>query len=207
MEHLGAGRAVQDVPISCVNGKLEERWLSMTLSLQGKGLEQIVADHITDIHDHMSRQRFLEKLTNNVKENTANSPTGLAINSHYQGPKTFVSYEEPLTIIIKTLIDNSIKHGLANSECGQINIELLIQDDYCEINYHDNSIGLKEEIKDHIFQPFFTTSRGKSDTSGLGLYAIDNIVSNLFQGHLHIMDNDQGFHLSIQLPPVKLDDR
>jgi signal transduction histidine kinase len=109
-------------------------------------------------------------------------------------------------VIIESLIDNSIKHGFSANEGSRkgckIEIELLVNDDdRCEINYHDNGKGIDEEIKDKVFQPFFTTSRGNEETSGLGLYAIDNIVNNLFQGKLSIQNQDKpGFHLHIELP-------
>lgn len=299
IEQVEAGRPVTGVPVLCVNGKQEEHWLGITLSLQGEDKDRTIEGHITDIHDHMSRQQekenqnkkrmnslqlliagisheintplgnnlttlsFIEDIHEELTEkknedqiialdNLKTSfsilkqnekkidqiikrfamvstgylqaiPTklygkgfliqlaeeqqdlleGLIIKTQYEGPEYFVTYEESLTIILNGLIDNSIRHGLVDRENGEIEIEMLVKEKHCEINYHDNGKGLKEDIKDQIFQPFFTTSRGRSETSGLGLYAIDNIVKNLFQGSLEIMDSEKnGFHLHINLPHV-----
>lgn len=297
IDQIEAGRAVAGVPVLCINGQKEERWLSLTLSLQGENEQRTIEGHITDIHDHMSRQQEKEDqnkkrmdslqlliagisheintpLGNNLttlsfiedihtelaaqqndkqaealdnlktsfsilKQNEKKIdqiikrfamvstgylqaiPTklygqgfltdlakeqqglleGLTIATRYEGPEYFVTYEESLAIILNGLIDNSIRHGLVDRENGVIEIEMLVKETHCEIKYHDNGSGLKEDIKDQIFQPFFTTSRGRSETAGLGLYAIDNIVKNLFQGNLQIMDSKKtGFHLHINLP-------
>lgn len=301
--YLELGQNVVGLPLLCLTAKGSEKWLAITLSLQGDCEHRTIEGHVLDIHDRMSRQQekeaqdqqrmdslkllisgiaheintplgnnlttlsFIDDLYNDLAEdanskqqaslenfnasldilkqnehriaqlvkrftmvstgylqaapvaiegevmlkkiaiNHQDHQQGLTINTYYEGPKTFISYEDPLTIILEGLIDNSIKHGLANKDNGKIEIELLIKDDSCEINYHDNGKGISEEIKDKVFQPFFTTSRGNKETSGLGLYAIDNIVKNLFHGTLNIQQssnsNKPGFHLHIELPQLK----
>jgi PAS domain S-box-containing protein len=303
IDHLELGRPVDGLPLLCLTANGQERWLALTLSLQGNSDNRTIEGHITDIHDRMSRQREkeqhdrqrmdslkllisgiaheintplgnnlttlsfvddiykeLDQQCNNSQRNALDnlntsfeilkhneyriaqlvkrftmvstgylqaSPVeidgedmlqkiatnhqdkiaGLSIVTYYDGPKMFISYEDPLTIIIEGLIDNSIKHGLTGKEQGKVEIELLIKDARCEINYHDNGKGIDENIKDQIFQPFFTTSRGNEETSGLGLYAIENIVKNLFHGSLEIPqginENKPGFHLHIKLPQLK----
>lgn len=304
--HLELGRSVEGLPLLCLTARGNERWLALTLSLQGESHNRTIEGHVTDIHDRMSRQRekeeqdrqrmdslkllisgiaheintplgnnlttlsFVDEIYNELDEHCNKSQksalenlntsfellkhnehriaqlikrftmvstgylqatpvaiegedmlqkiainhqehlAGLRINTYYEGPETFISYEDPLTIIIEGLIDNSIKHGLAGKDNGKIEIEMIVKESGCEINYHDNGKGIDEEIKDKIFQPFFTTSRGNEETSGLGLYAIDNIVKNLFNGHLNIeesMNPDKpGFHLHIELPTLNPQD-
>lgn len=143
-------------------------------------------------------KNILQTITNHYQQQLHN----LVIHTHYQGPETFTSYEEPLILIIENLIDNSIKHGLTDISNPAIQIKLHIEDGHGEINYHDNGKGINDELKDKIFQPFFTTSRGNQATSGLGLYAVENIVKNLFRGHLKITSEAAGFQLHIKLPQL-----
>ncbi len=304
-KHLEIGRSINGLPLLCLTAKGEERWLAVTLSLQGDSQNRTFEGYITDIHDRMSRQQekelqdrqrmdslklliagisheintplgnnlttlsFVEEIYNELDEHCTNNQrealqnlntsfsllkhneqrisqlvkrfsmvsTGylqaepvvidgedmlqkiaidhqnkiveLSINTYYDGPKTFISYQDPLIIIIEGLIDNSIKHGLVGKKNGKIEIELIIKEDSAELNYHDNGKGIAEEIKDKIFQPFFTTSRGNEETSGLGLYAIDNIVKNLFSGSININQglnaNNPGFHLHIELSQLRIE--
>lgn len=142
-----------------------------------------------------------ESLLKNLEINHQEKLKGLIIDASYSGPEDFISYEDALIIILEGLIDNSIKHGLGAVSQPRIEVSMTIKDNSCELSYKDNGTGISDEIKDQIFQPFFTTSRGNEGTSGLGLYAIDNIVKNLFHGTLKL-DNSQGFQLSIQLPTL-----
>lgn len=303
--HLELGKTVEGLPVLCLTHSGAERWLALTLSLQGDGMNRTIEGHVTDIHDRMSRQRekeehhrqrmdslkllisgisheintplgnnlttlsFVDEIYQELDEHCLQSQKatidnlktsfgllkhneyriaqlvkrfamvstgylqaapvsiegqtwlekiafdhqnhlhGLKIYTYYHGPETFISYQDPLTLILESLIDNSIKHGLKDKENSRIEIELLIKDERCEIHYHDNGKGISDDIKDKIFQPFFTTSRGNEETSGLGLYAIDNIVKNLFQGRVSVRDNrnntQSGFHLHIELPKLHND--
>jgi len=143
-----------------------------------------------------------KEMLQNLVINHQEKLQGLIIDTSYSGPKTFISYQDPLIIILEGLIDNSIKHGLDNVEAPHIEIGMKIKDNSCELSYQDNGKGIDGDIKDQIFQPFFTTSRGNEETSGLGLYAIDNIVRNLFKGSLKIKDQ-VGFYITIKLPELK----
>jgi signal transduction histidine kinase len=140
-----------------------------------------------------------EDLLRNLEISHQEKLRELTITASYSGPETFISYEDPLIIILEGLIDNSIKHGLIEIAQPRIDIEMVIKDNSCKLYYQDNGKGIPENIKDQIFQSFFTTSRGNEETSGLDLYAIDNIVKYLFKGSLKL-ENSQGFKLSIQLP-------
>jgi signal transduction histidine kinase len=42
------------------------------------------------------------------------------------------------------------------------------------IIYHDNGIGISDDIVDNIYEPFFTTKRAEGST-GLGLNIVYNI--------------------------------
>lgn len=53
----------------------------------------------------------------------------------------------------------------------------VISDDMAEISISDNGIGIKDEIKDKIFYPFFTT-KAVGEGTGLGLAISYGIVQN-----------------------------
>lgn len=67
------------------------------------------------------------------------------------------------------------------------------------IDVEDNAGGIPEDIKERIFEPYFTT---KSDTSGtgLGLYMSKAIIENHFNGTLDVESKNGMTRFSITLP-------
>jgi signal transduction histidine kinase len=63
------------------------------------------------------------------------------------------------------------------SKSGEIKIEISKAQEKIKIVVSDNGEGIKPEILDQIFHPFFTTKEDDKGT-GLGLYIIKNIVEH-----------------------------
>jgi len=93
--------------------------------------------------------------------------------------------------ILTNLITNSVRHGFNNKENNRIVIDISKKHDTVEINYHDNGIGLSEEVKKHIFDPFFTTARQDGGV-GLGMSIIYNLITQTLKGDILIDNIDTG---------------
>ena len=141
----------------------------------------------------------LKLQTNELLQKYRESHPDVDFRLQYSGPACLHTYEEPLQIIFEGLIENSLSHGLKGITNGCINIEISHTMTELNILFKDNGLGIQEEIREKIFEPFFTTSRGSIENSGLGLYAIENIVINLFHGQLHL-EPGPGFNLRLTLP-------
>jgi signal transduction histidine kinase len=76
--------------------------------------------------------------------------------------------------IKETLINLIINSCEAMEKGGEITITEKAKNGYVEIVLKDNGPGIPEEIKDKIFQPFFTT---KDFGSGLGLSIVEKIIT------------------------------
>lgn len=68
-----------------------------------------------------------------------------------------------------------------------------------EIRVIDNGAGVSDNIKDKIFQPFFTTKPSGQGT-GLGLSLAYDIVTKAHHGELRIEDTEQGACFVVVLP-------
>jgi signal transduction histidine kinase len=96
------------------------------------------------------------------------------------------SYPGPLEQVISNLIDNAILHGFHEQAGGDITIMAQSLDqDYIEIRFMDNGVGIHESDIAKIFDPFFTTKLGKGG-SGLGLNIVYNIVTVLLGGKVSV---------------------
>lgn len=85
-----------------------------------------------------------------------------------------------LAQIITNLIMNSIIHGFEESDQGDIRISIGKAKGGMNLRYEDNGKGMSQESLTKVFDPFFTTRRGKGGT-GLGM----NIVYKLITDSLH----------------------
>jgi two-component system, NtrC family, sensor histidine kinase AtoS len=87
--------------------------------------------------------------------------------------------ENRLKQLFMNLIINSIEAVLAG---GQIDIKILCQMDFAEIEISDNGYGIPEDIQDLILNPFYSTKINKKNT-GLGLSICMQILKE-HQGEL-----------------------
>ncbi|MDZ7372737.1 MAG: PAS domain S-box protein [candidate division KSB1 bacterium] len=65
--------------------------------------------------------------------------------------------------------------GVQRDELGPAGLLLPERKRYAEILVEDTGIGMSEEVREHIFEPFFTSKDGKGGT-GLGLAIVFKIV-------------------------------
>jgi len=106
----------------------------------------------------------------------------------------------PINQILINLILNSIIHGFENKAEGTINISVICLSDQLHINYKDDGIGIDENIKAKVFEPFTTTKRG-SGGSGLGMHLVYNLVTQALNGHIDFESNiGEGTTFNVTFP-------
>jgi len=97
--------------------------------------------------------------------------------------------------VFTNLINNAID---ALPQGGQIKVKTFKRDSYIFIKMEDNGIGILKEMKDRIFDPFFT-SKGPQST-GLGLSVSYGII-NRHRGTITVdTAKDKGTAFTISLP-------
>ena len=79
---------------------------------------------------------------------------------------------------LKQVFANLVKNGLAAMpEGGQVSVRAAVvqreEREYCRIWVRDTGSGIDEEIRERVFDPYFTT---KKDGTGLGLTIVERIV-------------------------------
>lgn len=96
------------------------------------------------------------------------------------------------------LLTNLIKNAQESVDQGEINIEITtkIIDNHLELAIMDNGHGFKEEIIEHVFEPYETTKQGGS---GLGLAIVKKIVEE-HGGSISTHNLEIGAKITILLP-------
>ena len=97
------------------------------------------------------------------------------------------------------VVDEKKKSGLENYE-PTVSITTKKEFDKLIISVSDNGNGMKKEVKDKIFQPFFTTKPTGKGT-GLGLSMSFDIITNGHHGELKVESvEEKGTTFIIILP-------
>lgn len=102
----------------------------------------------------------------------------------------YFGYKDEFLLVLNKLIQNA-KDAIAAKEIkeGFIFICLKEEDNMIRFEIYDNALGIEEEIKDKIFEPYFTTKH-KAQGVGLSLYVTKNIVTKYFNGTIKFSNKD-----------------
>lgn len=91
------------------------------------------------------------------------------------------SYPGPLEQVLTNFLTNSLNHGFEGLQEGRITIHAHLDGDHVVIEYADNGCGIATANLQHLFEPFYTTKLGHGG-SGLGLYIVYNLITNVLGG-------------------------
>lgn len=91
------------------------------------------------------------------------------------------SYPGAFSQILSNLVLNAIYHAFDKDQEGTIIITVKELDGTLSLIVEDDGKGMPAAVVEKIFNPFFTTARGKGGT-GLGMHVVYNIVSQTFDG-------------------------
>jgi signal transduction histidine kinase len=110
------------------------------------------------------------------------------------------SYPGAFSQILTNFIINSLVHGFAAGQAGEIGIAVKKTGGTLNVIYRDNGKGMPPDVKDRIFEPFFTTARSQGST-GLGLHIVFNIVTRTLQGTIECESSvGQGTSFILTMP-------
>lgn len=129
------------------------------------------------------------------------SNSRIKVVKEYRCEKRFSSYSNELKQVVLNLIKNAEDALLErNIEKPIVYIKTYMQEDsgiyMLEIN--DNAGGIKEDILNDIFMPYFSTKISK-DGTGLGLYMSKTIIEDHCNGKLSVKNNTNGAVFTIEL--------
>ncbi|MCC5824565.1 ATP-binding protein [Alkalimonas sp.] len=106
---------------------------------------------------------------------------------------------QQLQMMLLELFQNSLQHGLTQVETPQIRLEAEQQPTQLLLRYIDNGCGIAAKEREHVFEPFYTTARGKGQT-GLGLNLVYNLMTHAFGGSVELTATQTGFELVLHFP-------
>ncbi len=86
---------------------------------------------------------------------------------------------------------------------SEVSICVSKQDDNCIITMTDNGVGMSDEVKQKIFENFFTT-KPVGEGTGLGMNIVRDIVENKHHGKVtFVSEENQGTSFTFTIPITK----
>lgn len=111
-----------------------------------------------------------------------------------------MTYSRELMQVFLNILMNA-KEAFIDSNVANKYVYIAIVEEFGGLNIkiRDNAGGIKENILDKIFEPYFSTKEAKNGT-GIGLYMSKLIIEHHLGGSLTVYNQDDGACFEIQLP-------
>ena len=117
------------------------------------------------------------------------------VNLEVKKTEPILGYKTEFSQVVLNIINNAIDIlKERNVKDATINISI----DGKKIEIEDNAGGIPEDIKDKIFEPYFTT-KFQSQGTGIGLYMSRIIITQHFNGKLYAYNSKKGAVFVIDL--------
>ncbi len=129
--------------------------------------------------------------------------TSVSVSNEVAQNVVLKTYPGVIYQVLSNLIMNSLIHAFEPDGAvaePQIRIEAIEEKDQVNLVYSDNGRGLDGEAQNKIFEPFYTTRRGRGG-SGLGMNLVYNLVTAKLRGKIKIDSSaGQGLKAFISFP-------
>ncbi len=106
-----------------------------------------------------------------------------------------------LSQLLQNLIENALQHAFDEHESGTIRLQgQLVEQNELVLEICDSGRGIAPDRLSSLFDPFVTSSRTRGHT-GLGLHLVQQWVTQVLQGTIHVESTlGQGSCFTLRLP-------
>jgi PAS domain S-box-containing protein len=160
--------------------------------------KQVAADQASGQRRTINFREYLEEILLSLRSKYKR--TKHKININCADDLVLRTYPGAFMQIFSNLIINSLIHGFEGVEAGNIDIGVEVDGDDIVIRYTDDGKGMSEDSLNRIFEPFYTTKRGKGGT-GLGMSIVYSLVNKRLGGVIKCSSEEgQGTAFTITIP-------
>lgn len=165
-----------------------------------QSFKQVAVDQTSEMRREYELSTYLHEVVSSLRP-TIKQGHGV-VTIHCPQPIPLEGLPGAMAQVLTNLIMNALTHAFEPGVGGNIDIYASCQADTVELRFSDNGRGIPSEDLSKVFDPFFTTRRGRGGT-GLGLNIVYNIVTSRFAGHIEVHSTvGKGTTFTIQFPRV-----
>lgn len=146
-----------------------------------QSFKKVAADQSSEEKRAFEMKNYLEQILVSLRPQFKRTPHRV----HMDCPEGLMldSYPGAIMQIMTNLIMNSLIHGFADGLPGEIFVSVESAGDNVVLAYRDTGVGMDQEQKERIYDPFYTTTRGSGGT-GLGMNIVYNLVTQTLRGSI-----------------------
>lgn len=146
--------------------------------------KQIAVDQASEARREVSLGPYLRELVASLAPLLRRTPHRVAVDERSE--VVVVASVGALSQIVTNLVQNALMHAFPAAERpGQITIEVDRDGHDALVVCRDDGAGMTETVLRRVFEPFFTTLRGRGG-SGLGMHIVHNLVTDVLRGSVGV---------------------
>jgi len=154
-----------------------------------KSFKKMAIDRHNDEFIACDIEKIIEELLLSLNSRLKNSP--IKVKTVFLLNKQIISLPGIISQVVENLVVNALNHAFDEKQEGVIEIKVeQATNNRVRLSVSDNGKGVDGEIKADIFEPFYTTARGKGNT-GLGLYMVYQWVTQVLKGDIKLHSEPQ----------------
>ncbi|WP_024601790.1 MULTISPECIES: HAMP domain-containing sensor histidine kinase [unclassified Pseudoalteromonas] len=154
-----------------------------------KSFKKMAIDRHNDEFIACDIEKIIEELLLSLNSRLKNSP--IKVKTIFLLNKQVISLPGIISQVVENLVVNALNHAFDEKQEGVIEIKVeQATNNRVRLSVSDNGKGVDGEIKADIFEPFYTSARGKGNT-GLGLYMVYQWVTQILKGDIKLHSEPQ----------------
>lgn len=150
--------------------------------------KKVSVNQITDVRESIVLAELLNETVHLFRVSERSSPMTVEIDNAL-GAVSWTGYAGSLSQVLLNLLSNAQRYAYPNAGAGRVEVLLDADPEAPQTRYRirvrDHGQGIAPEHLPRIFEPFYTTGRGKGG-SGLGLAIVYTIVTVHLQGSIRV---------------------
>ncbi|PWC32514.1 HAMP domain-containing sensor histidine kinase [Azospirillum sp. TSO35-2] len=163
------------------------------------GFKQVAVDRASAVRRRVNLAAYIQDTLVSLQPKLRPAGHGVAVTC--PGDLELDCYPGVLSQILSNLVMNALTHAFADGRDGDMAVVVdQPAPDMVRLCFTDTGRGMSEEHRSRVFEPFFTTRRGRGG-SGLGLHIVHNLVVGVLKGTIAVDSAvDRGTSFTLLFP-------
>lgn len=166
--------------------------------------KKVSVNQITDVKERVDLAEVVAETVHLFRVTCRQSPMEVAIvDSLPPGGGEWLGYPGSMSQVLLNLLDNARRYAYADG--GRVEVALAADGEDFRVQVRDFGAGIPPGDLPRLFDPFFTTGRGKGG-SGLGMAIVYNLVTAHLKGAVSVESTvGEGTVVTVRVPRVVAD--